>query len=69
MSLQLRKAPQGREVWTGGQDTGHAGWVDKQVADIESDLIKNVFVVAKERHLRTFCLGQAGDPWELVLVA
>ena len=62
LPLQLREAPQGIEVWTRSQDTGHAGWVDQQVADIESDLlIENVFAVAEERHLHAFCLGPTGD--------
>ena len=63
MPLQLREGAPGLEVWTRSQDTGHAGWVDQQVTDLERNfLIENVLAIAKERHLlRPFCLGPTDD--------
>ena len=36
--LQLRKASQGAEVRSQGEDTGHAGWIDHPTADVKGDL-------------------------------
>ena len=35
MPLQLREASPVIEVWTGGQDAGHTGWVDPGAADFK----------------------------------
>ena len=37
--LQLRKASQGAEIRTRGPDTGHAGGIDHQAADVPGDLL------------------------------
>jgi hypothetical protein len=62
LSLQLREASPGLEVRARNQDTGHAGWVDQEVADIQRNfLIEDIFAVAEERPLRAFCLDPTGD--------
>ena len=37
--LQFHQASSSLEIWTGSQDTSHAGWVDQAGADIERDLL------------------------------
>jgi hypothetical protein len=37
--LQLRQASQGAEIRTRGPDTGHAGGIDHQAADVQGDLL------------------------------
>ena len=39
LPLQLCKATPVPEVWEGSKDTGHAGWVGRQAANIQGDLL------------------------------
>jgi hypothetical protein len=60
--LQLREATPGLEVRARSPDTGHAVWVDREVADIERNLLlEKLFVVAEERPLRAVYLDPTGE--------
>ena len=61
LPLQLREASPGLEIWAGCQNTRVAGWAHQQVADIERNLLIEVFAVVEERYIRAFCLDPAGD--------
>jgi hypothetical protein len=62
LPLQLREATPGLEVRTRSPDTGYAGWVDPEVADLERNLlIETVFAVAEEHPLQALCLDPTGD--------
>ena len=37
--LQLRKTSQGTEIWARSQDTGHAGGIDQEAANVQGDLL------------------------------
>ena len=51
--LQLRKASQGAEIRTRGPDTGHAGGIDHQAADVPGDLLlDDAFFGAAQCHFR-----------------
>jgi hypothetical protein len=62
--LQLRQASQGAEIRTRGPDTGHAGGIDHQAADVQGDLLlDDEFFGAAKHHtcvLRLNHVGQCG---------
>ena len=59
--LQLRKASQGAEIRTRGPDTGHAGGIDHQAADVPRDLLlDHAFFGAAKCHFRVLRLRFVG---------
>ena len=56
--LQLRKTSQGTEIRTRGPNTGHAGGIGHQAADVQGDLLLNdAFLSTAKCHVRFLRLG------------
>ena len=61
-SWSCREASLGVEIWTGGQDTSPAGWVDQAGADDKRSLfIEGAFCGVEECHIRALPLGPASQ--------
>ena len=59
--LQLRETSQGTEIRPRSQDTGHAGWVDQEAANVQGDLLPgDAFLGAAKCHVRVLRLRLVG---------